>query len=156
MKTIYHHDINLPFSIFASVVAWRQLWLESSLASPIPFDHSQMIYSVMVRTWFRYVSFQQSSWLYDRRRLLSFPRGQDCCFPDYDRRYLVCYSSFNHWIIVYWCNYIFELSDFKEPFKLQNGWLLWAGTGFFGAIISIALAGTAMTFLNGETPEREV
>ncbi|WVZ64938.1 hypothetical protein U9M48_014381 [Paspalum notatum var. saurae] len=45
--------------------------------------------------------------------------------------------------------------DIKEPFKLQNGWLLWAGVGLFGAIISIALAGTAMTYFNGETPERE-
>ncbi|PWZ13144.1 hypothetical protein Zm00014a_040036 [Zea mays] len=45
--------------------------------------------------------------------------------------------------------------DIKEPFKLQNGWLLWAGIGLFGAIISIALAGAAMTYLNGETPARE-
>ncbi|OEL25258.1 hypothetical protein BAE44_0013724 [Dichanthelium oligosanthes] len=48
-----------------------------------------------------------------------------------------------------------KLSDIKEPFKLENGWLLWAGVGLFGAIISIALAGAAMTYLNGETPERE-
>ncbi|KAM0831640.1 hypothetical protein ACQ4PT_065399 [Festuca glaucescens] len=45
--------------------------------------------------------------------------------------------------------------DFKEPFKLQNGWLLWAGIGLFFALISIALAGAAMTFLNGETTQRE-
>uniref|UniRef100_A0A0E0QRD0 CAAX prenyl protease 2/Lysostaphin resistance protein A-like domain-containing protein n=1 Tax=Oryza rufipogon TaxID=4529 RepID=A0A0E0QRD0_ORYRU len=45
--------------------------------------------------------------------------------------------------------------DIKEPFKLQNGWLLWAGVGLFGAIISIALVGVAMTYLNGEPPERE-
>ncbi|PAN12250.2 hypothetical protein PAHAL_2G263100 [Panicum hallii] len=45
--------------------------------------------------------------------------------------------------------------DIKEPFKLQNGWLLWAGVGLFVAVISIALAGAAMTYLNGETPERE-
>ncbi|CAL5081425.1 unnamed protein product [Urochloa decumbens] len=45
--------------------------------------------------------------------------------------------------------------DIKEPFKLRNGWLLWAGVGLFGAIISIALVGAAMTYLNGETPERE-
>ncbi|KAL5658186.1 hypothetical protein ACJX0J_031349, partial [Zea mays] len=45
--------------------------------------------------------------------------------------------------------------DIKEPFKLQNGWLLWAGIGLFGAVISIALAGAAMTYLNGETPARE-
>ncbi|RLN34764.1 hypothetical protein C2845_PM03G34480 [Panicum miliaceum] len=45
--------------------------------------------------------------------------------------------------------------DIKEPFKLQNGWLLWAGVGLFAAVISIALAGAAMTYLNGETPERE-
>ncbi|XP_039854175.1 uncharacterized protein LOC120712454 isoform X2 [Panicum virgatum] len=29
---------------------------------------------------------------------------------------------------------------FEEPFKLQNGWLLWAGIGILVAIISIALA----------------
>ncbi|KAG8056733.1 hypothetical protein GUJ93_ZPchr0002g23313 [Zizania palustris] len=45
--------------------------------------------------------------------------------------------------------------DIKEPFKLQNGWLLWSGVGLFGAIVSIALAGVAMTYLNGEPPERE-
>ncbi|XP_006660160.1 membrane-embedded CAAX protease MroQ-like isoform X1 [Oryza brachyantha] len=44
--------------------------------------------------------------------------------------------------------------DLKEPFKLENGWLLWAGVGLFGAIISISLAGAAMSFLGGETPER--
>uniref|UniRef100_A0A0D9XDN9 CAAX prenyl protease 2/Lysostaphin resistance protein A-like domain-containing protein n=1 Tax=Leersia perrieri TaxID=77586 RepID=A0A0D9XDN9_9ORYZ len=45
--------------------------------------------------------------------------------------------------------------DIKEPFKLQDGWLLWAGTGLFGAIISIALVGVAMNYLNGEPPERD-
>ncbi|CAM0879503.1 unnamed protein product [Alopecurus aequalis] len=45
--------------------------------------------------------------------------------------------------------------DFKEPFKLQNGWLLWAGIGLFFALISIALAGAVMTFLNGENTQRE-
>uniref|UniRef100_K3YIN7 CAAX prenyl protease 2/Lysostaphin resistance protein A-like domain-containing protein n=1 Tax=Setaria italica TaxID=4555 RepID=K3YIN7_SETIT len=44
---------------------------------------------------------------------------------------------------------------FEEPLKLQNGWLLWAGIGLLVAIIAIALAGAAMTFLNGETPQRE-
>jgi len=33
---------------------------------------------------------------------------------------------------------------------------LWAGVGILVAIISIALAEAAMTFLNGETPQREV
>jgi uncharacterized protein len=33
---------------------------------------------------------------------------------------------------------------------------LWAGVGLFGAIVSIALAGAAMTYLNGDIPEREV
>ncbi|CAO2201963.1 unnamed protein product [Urochloa humidicola] len=44
---------------------------------------------------------------------------------------------------------------FEEPFKLQNGWLLWAGIGLLVAITAIALAGAAMTFLNGEMPHRE-
>jgi len=51
---------------------------------------------------------------------------------------------------------ILKLSEFKEPLKLQNGWLLWSGIGLFVAIVAIALAGAAMTFLNGETPQREV
>ena len=54
------------------------------------------------------------------------------------------------------CNCICEFSDFKEPFKLQNGWLLWAGIGIFFALISISLAGAAMTSLNGENTQREV
>ncbi|XP_024316561.1 uncharacterized protein LOC100838017 isoform X2 [Brachypodium distachyon] len=45
--------------------------------------------------------------------------------------------------------------DFKEPFKLPNGWLLWAGIGLFFAVIFIALTGAAMTFLNGEAAQRE-
>ncbi|XP_020277245.1 uncharacterized protein LOC109851493 isoform X2 [Asparagus officinalis] len=45
--------------------------------------------------------------------------------------------------------------EWKEPFNLQNGWLLWAGIGLGGAIITIALAGTALTFFNGEPPQRE-
>uniref|UniRef100_A0A453R034 CAAX prenyl protease 2/Lysostaphin resistance protein A-like domain-containing protein n=1 Tax=Aegilops tauschii subsp. strangulata TaxID=200361 RepID=A0A453R034_AEGTS len=45
--------------------------------------------------------------------------------------------------------------DFKEPFKLQNGWLLWAGIGLFFALVSISLTGAVMTFLNGETTQRE-
>ncbi|KAI4962539.1 hypothetical protein ZWY2020_029543 [Hordeum vulgare] len=45
--------------------------------------------------------------------------------------------------------------DLKEPFKLQNGWLLWAGIGLFFALVSIVLTGAAMSFLNGETTQRE-
>ncbi|KAJ1268585.1 hypothetical protein BS78_07G146700 [Paspalum vaginatum] len=45
--------------------------------------------------------------------------------------------------------------EFKEPFKVQNGWLLWSAIGLFVAIITIALAGAAMTFLSGETTQRE-
>ncbi|XP_062193070.1 uncharacterized protein LOC133896474 isoform X2 [Phragmites australis] len=47
------------------------------------------------------------------------------------------------------------LYDFGEPLNLQNGWLLWAGIGLFVAVIAIAFAGAAVTFLNGETPQRE-
>ena len=49
-----------------------------------------------------------------------------------------------------------KISDWKEPFNLRNGCLLWAGIGLVGAIIAIALAGTALTFFNGEQPQREV
>jgi len=48
------------------------------------------------------------------------------------------------------------VTDTREPFNLENGWLLWAGVGLVGAIIAIALTGVAVSFFNGETPEREV
>uniref|UniRef100_A0A7C8YGX7 CAAX prenyl protease 2/Lysostaphin resistance protein A-like domain-containing protein n=1 Tax=Opuntia streptacantha TaxID=393608 RepID=A0A7C8YGX7_OPUST len=44
--------------------------------------------------------------------------------------------------------------DFREPFNLQKGWLLWAGIGFLGAAGAIALTGVAMSFSN-ESPQRE-
>ena len=52
---------------------------------------------------------------------------------------------------VLWCLF----SDFREPFNLQKGWLLWAGIGFLGAAGAIALTGVAMSFSN-ESPQREV
>ncbi|KAL2344545.1 hypothetical protein Fmac_005830 [Flemingia macrophylla] len=45
--------------------------------------------------------------------------------------------------------------DLREPFNLQKGWLLWAGVGLGGALISISLTGVAVSFFSGETPERE-
>ncbi|XP_010937144.1 uncharacterized protein [Elaeis guineensis] len=45
--------------------------------------------------------------------------------------------------------------DWKDPFSLQNGWLLWAGIGLVGALIAIALAGVALTTFSGENPQRE-
>ncbi|KAK7317991.1 hypothetical protein RJT34_02676 [Clitoria ternatea] len=45
--------------------------------------------------------------------------------------------------------------DWRQPFNLQKGWLLWAGIGLVGAILSIALTGVAVSFFNGETPQRE-
>lgn len=39
---------------------------------------------------------------------------------------------------------------------MRNGWLLWAGVGLVGAIIAIALTGTAVTYFSGEQPQREV
>lgn len=44
--------------------------------------------------------------------------------------------------------------DFREPFNLQKGWLLWAGIGFLGAAGAIALTGVAMSF-SDESPQRE-
>jgi len=44
----------------------------------------------------------------------------------------------------------------REPFNLQKGWLLWAGIGLAGAILAISLTGVAVSFFNGETPQREV
>ncbi|KAI0494643.1 hypothetical protein KFK09_024784 [Dendrobium nobile] len=45
--------------------------------------------------------------------------------------------------------------DLKEPFDLQNGWLLWAGVGLFGAVIAIALVGFLLNIMNSEQPQRE-
>ncbi|KAL3511128.1 hypothetical protein ACH5RR_030529 [Cinchona calisaya] len=45
--------------------------------------------------------------------------------------------------------------DLREPFNLQNGWILWAGIGLVGALIAIALTGVAVSFFSGESPQRE-
>ncbi|GAU44207.1 hypothetical protein TSUD_370700 [Trifolium subterraneum] len=45
--------------------------------------------------------------------------------------------------------------DLREPFNLQKGWLLWAGVGLVGALLAIGLTGYAVSFFNGETPQRE-
>ncbi|KAG8366342.1 hypothetical protein BUALT_Bualt17G0069900 [Buddleja alternifolia] len=42
--------------------------------------------------------------------------------------------------------------DWREPFDLKKGWLLWAGIGLGGALAAIAATGAAMSFFNGETP----
>ncbi|KAM5583368.1 hypothetical protein ABKV19_003324 [Rosa sericea] len=45
--------------------------------------------------------------------------------------------------------------DWREPFSLQRGWLLWAGIGLVGAVAAVALTGAATSFFSGQTPERE-
>ncbi|KAL2904505.1 putative membrane peptidase YdiL [Bienertia sinuspersici] len=45
--------------------------------------------------------------------------------------------------------------DLREPFNLQQGWLLWAGIGFAGALGAIALTGVALSSFSGENPQRE-
>ncbi|KAL0421090.1 UNVERIFIED_CONTAM: hypothetical protein Slati_3131900 [Sesamum latifolium] len=45
--------------------------------------------------------------------------------------------------------------DWREPFNLEKGWLLWAGIGLGGALAAIAVTGAAMSFLNGEPSQRE-
>ncbi|RWR90942.1 CAAX amino terminal protease family protein isoform 1 [Cinnamomum micranthum f. kanehirae] len=45
--------------------------------------------------------------------------------------------------------------NWKEPFNLQKGWLLWAVLGIVVAFLAIALTGAALALFNGETPERE-
>jgi len=47
-------------------------------------------------------------------------------------------------------------AEWKEPFRLGNGWLLWGGVGVVATSIGVALAGAALTALNGEPPRREV
>lgn len=45
--------------------------------------------------------------------------------------------------------------DWRKPFNLQEGWLLWAGVGLLGALVAIGLTGAAMSFFSGEAPQRE-
>ncbi|XP_047958230.1 membrane-embedded CAAX protease MroQ isoform X1 [Salvia hispanica] len=45
--------------------------------------------------------------------------------------------------------------DWRDPFNLQKGWLLWAGIGLGGALAAIAGTGVVMSFFNGEPPQRE-
>ncbi|CAA7401916.1 unnamed protein product [Spirodela intermedia] len=45
--------------------------------------------------------------------------------------------------------------DLREPFRLQDGWLLWAGIGFSGAVAAIALTGATSAFFSGENPQRD-
>lgn len=58
----------------------------------------------------------------------------------------VLVGAFNEWI----------LSDLREPFNLQKGWLLWAMIGFAGALGAIALTGVGLSLFGGENPQREV
>ncbi|KAG6429706.1 hypothetical protein SASPL_107759 [Salvia splendens] len=45
--------------------------------------------------------------------------------------------------------------DWRDPFNLQKGWLLWAGIGLGGALAAIAGTGVVVSFFNGEPPQRE-
>ncbi|XP_062111614.1 uncharacterized protein LOC133823054 [Humulus lupulus] len=45
--------------------------------------------------------------------------------------------------------------DWRNPFNLQKGWLLWAGIGLAGAIAAISLTGVAVSFFSGDSPQRE-
>ncbi|XAR65185.1 hypothetical protein NMG60_11009207 [Bertholletia excelsa] len=45
--------------------------------------------------------------------------------------------------------------DWREPFNLQKGWLLWAGIGLVGALMVIGLTGVAMSYFSGENKQRE-
>ncbi|XP_040374871.1 uncharacterized protein LOC121052908 isoform X2 [Rosa chinensis] len=48
------------------------------------------------------------------------------------------------------------VADWREPFSLPRGWLLWAGIGLVGAVVAVALTGAATSFFSGQTPEREI
>ncbi|XP_074574374.1 uncharacterized protein LOC141830831 isoform X2 [Curcuma longa] len=45
--------------------------------------------------------------------------------------------------------------DLRRPFELRDGWLLWAGIGFMGALLAIALTGVALNAFHGENLQRE-
>ncbi|KAL7091427.1 hypothetical protein ACP275_12G105300 [Erythranthe tilingii] len=44
--------------------------------------------------------------------------------------------------------------DWREPFDLKKGWLLWAGIGLGGALAAVAVTGAAMSFFSFN-PERK-
>lgn len=45
--------------------------------------------------------------------------------------------------------------ELKEPFDLRRGWLLWAGIGLIGAVITVSLAGVALTAFSDNPPQRD-
>ncbi|KAL6562519.1 hypothetical protein OROGR_003526 [Orobanche gracilis] len=45
--------------------------------------------------------------------------------------------------------------DWREPFDLKKGWLLYAGVGLGGAVAVIAITAAAMSFFNGGIQHRE-
>ncbi|CAN1197431.1 hypothetical protein LINPERHAP2_LOCUS44055 [Linum perenne] len=45
--------------------------------------------------------------------------------------------------------------DFKEPFNLKKGWLLWAGLGLGSAVLAIVLTGYVVSAFHGEPQERD-
>lgn len=77
-------------------------------------------------------------------------------------RCCLCYKSPNIvtevGCIIFFCSYLHlnNVSDWREPFNLQKGWLLWAGIGLLGALASIALTGAVVSLFRGENPQREV
>ncbi|KAL6513900.1 hypothetical protein OROHE_019356 [Orobanche hederae] len=46
--------------------------------------------------------------------------------------------------------------DWREPFDLKKGWLLYAGVGLGGAVAAIAITSAAMSFFNGGVQHREI
>ena len=80
--TICMH-IFLPLSFLASAVARQLLCLELYLASPIPFDHSQMTSFVTVRIWCSFM-------------FLLIHMSQICFFPNI--------SLLNYWILSWYFN----------------------------------------------------
>lgn len=75
---------------------------------------------------------------------------------------VLCFSFFFigivlHCLLFYWPLTLFvQLSDLRQPFNLQKGWLVWGGIGLVGAVGAIALTGVVLSVFRTEAPEREV
>jgi len=48
------------------------------------------------------------------------------------------------------------VTDLREPFNLQKGWLLWAGVGLVSAFIANVLTRVAVSIFSGGPPKGQV
>ena len=54
------------------------------------------------------------------------------------------------------CSILQSGLDWKNPFDINRGWLLWGIVGIFSGAAAVLLAGTLVTYINGAPLPREV